>query len=65
MLYAIFFGLIFGGSGTTARSKMDVALIDQDQSRFSQLVVGRLKKSDALAVRETTETRRARAHSPR
>jgi ABC-2 type transport system permease protein len=53
LMYALFLGAIFGGSGQPNRA-LTVAVIDEDDSPASQAFIERLKKSEALTVRTTT-----------
>ncbi|MFH1687498.1 MAG: ABC transporter permease [bacterium] len=53
LLMALFFGSIFGSGGGGAAA-MKVAVVDQDQSRFSQLLIDHLDSSSALRVIRTS-----------
>lgn len=53
LLMALFFGSIFGSGGGSARA-MKVAVVDQDHSEFSELLVDHLDSSSSLRVVRTT-----------
>jgi len=48
LIMALFFGSIFSGGGKTAA--MSIAVIDNDQSKNSQIFIQELKISEALKV---------------
>ncbi|MHC5109249.1 MAG: ABC transporter permease [Planctomycetota bacterium] len=51
MVYCIFFGLIFGGTGSGGgSSKIKIAVCDDDQSAESQKFVERLRQADEVEV---------------
>jgi len=51
MMYALFFGAIFGGGdGDGARSKIPVAVVDEDGSEAPRAFAERLSEHDALRV---------------
>ena len=47
---ASFFGSLFSGNNTTARARVDVAIVDQDQSTISKSVVSGAQGDDNLRV---------------
>lgn len=51
ILMALFFGSIGGGGG---RAAMPVAIVNEDSTAYARALVGRLRGSEALRVRETT-----------
>ena len=56
LMYALFFGSIFGGDdGDGARSKISVAVVDDDGSTASQGLVSRLADHDSLRVERAGE----------
>jgi len=50
LLYAVFFGSIFGGRGGGARNAMPVAIVDEARNDDSESFIARLAKSDAIRV---------------
>ncbi len=50
ILLAIFFGVIFRGSGDGSGGKLSIALVDEDASQRSALLVADLRADTALAV---------------
>lgn len=52
ILVALLFGFAFSGGG--ARPSVPVAVVDLDHTDYSRALVGRLRDSEALRVRETT-----------
>ena len=58
LMFGLFFGAIFSGSGGTGR--MRVALIDEDQSESARAFVELLKESDALKVKDELSRAQAR-----
>lgn len=52
ILLAAFFGAIFGGSGASAPSKIDVGLVQQDQSELARQIAAGLKADANLHVTE-------------
>lgn len=55
---ALFFGYVFGGGGGNGSSKMDIAVVDLDQSESSRKFVADLASDAALNVR-TLDSREA------
>lgn len=55
---ALFFGYVFGGGGGNGSSKMDIAVVDLDQSESSRKFVADLASDSALNVR-TLDSREA------
>ncbi len=49
LLYALFFGTIFGGNGSGSRA-LAIAIADEDDSDGSRALIERLRQSEALAV---------------
>ena len=49
VLFALFFGAIFAGSGE-GPSGLKIAIVDEDQSDFSELYVSHLESDDALKI---------------
>src|SRR5262245_13269407 len=55
IVYALFFGAIFGGASSGGSRKMSVALIDEESSAGSKAFALRLQeKSEALEVKDMT-----------
>ena len=50
LLYALFFGAIFGGSGAPGARALAVAVVDEDDSEASRALVERLSQSASLKV---------------
>ncbi len=50
LLMGLFFGLIMGPSGSSSKAKMKLAVVDLDQSKYSQLFVESLQKNENLIV---------------
>jgi ABC-2 type transport system permease protein len=50
IIYALFFGSIFGGAGGGGVNAMPVAVVDQDQTAGSQAFIERLGSSDAIEL---------------
>ncbi len=50
ILLAIFFGVIFRGSGDGSGGKLNIALVDEDATQRSALLVADLRSDSALAV---------------
>lgn len=66
LMYALFFGSIFGGDGDDgARSRMPIAVVDEDGSDASRALLERMSEHEALAVDAVDETEGAgpRTHS--
>jgi len=60
LIFGIFFGTLMGGSGERTSHGLVVAVIDEDRTPESKEFVAALRKSDALAVRDTLTLERAR-----
>jgi ABC-2 type transport system permease protein len=58
LLYAFFFGAIFGG-GDGPSGKMAIVVVDQDHTEASQEFIASLKADDALGVQTMAELRDA------
>lgn len=54
ILMGVFFGLIMGGTSNGNRSKMQIAIVDLDQSKMSQKFVESLKANDSVQLEEVT-----------
>ena len=54
IVIATFFGYLFGGSGTSEKGRIDVALVQQDSNPMSAKIVAGLKADAGLAVSEMT-----------
>ena len=50
LMYALFFGAIFGDGGDGGRAKMKLALVDEDQSDVSAALAANLADSEALTL---------------
>ncbi len=59
VLMGVFFGLVMGGTPSSSRGKMKVAVVDHDQSEWSQRLIAELAKNDGLLL-ETDEWESAR-----
>ncbi|MFO0940270.1 MAG: ABC transporter permease [Pirellulales bacterium] len=60
LLMGLFFGLVMGPSGGGEKAKMKVAVVDLDQSKYSQLFVQSLQKNENLTI-ESAEQEEARS----
>src|SRR5262249_27486718 len=52
ILMALFFGAI--SSGGAGRGSLPIAVVDQDHTVYTRDLIARMKKSQALRIRETT-----------
>ena len=59
ILMGLFFGLIMGGPSSGKRAKMQIAIVDQDQSDISKKFVSNFSANDSVAV-EPVELESAR-----
>jgi ABC-2 type transport system permease protein len=50
LLYAAFFGMIFGGSEDRGRGKLGIALVDEDRSDASQRLIAKLAAHESLSA---------------
>jgi ABC-2 type transport system permease protein len=50
LLMGLFFGLVITPSATGSKAKMRVAIVDQDLSKYSRLLIGSLQENNHLAV---------------
>src|SRR5262249_19138703 len=55
ILFFSIFATVFGNSSNTTTSKIRIAVVDEDQSEFSQRIVEGLEKETALRVRKTVD----------
>lgn len=55
VLFALFFGAIFGGSGGGDRAPLPIAVVDEDDTDASRAYVDALARSPALDVARATE----------
>ena len=55
LLYAIFFGSIFGDGGDGVRSGVRIAIVDDDQSEGSASLVAKLTEHESLSVERESE----------
>lgn len=60
LLMGLFFGLIMGPSDSSSKAKMKVAIVDLDQSKYSQLFVQALQNNKNLAI-ESADAEEARS----
>jgi len=60
LIYAVFFGAIFSGSGNSGMSALEVAVVDEDQTETSQKFIKRLDDASEISVLTTD---REQAHS--
>ena len=54
LLMALFFGAIFGGSGGGSVSSVQIAIVDEDNSEYSQKFVEKLSAAKMLEITNTT-----------
>ena len=54
LLMALLFGAIFGGSGGGSVSSVEIAIVDEDNTDYSQQFIEKLSASEMLAVTTTT-----------
>ncbi len=59
VVYATFFGYLYSGFGTRARSAIRIAVLDEDQSARSTAFVERLRESPDIAVTRYDSVERA------
>lgn len=55
LMFAMFFGSIFGDSGGGGRSSLKLAVIDEDESPESKLLIQKLDESDAVELRRQAD----------
>jgi ABC-2 type transport system permease protein len=52
LMFALFFGAIFAGTGSPSARALTVAVIDEDQTEASKAFVKRLGKQEALSIKD-------------
>ena len=52
LVMGVFFGMIMSPSGSGGGSKMAIAIVDKDQSKYSQLLIQALEDNENLVVKQ-------------
>ncbi len=55
LIYAVFFGSLFGGDDGGVRAKMRIAVVDDDRSEESRALLSRLAAHESVAIETTGE----------